>query len=678
MREWLIKARQKETYEDCRKAVLYGISEEVTAFFENDAPGKFGFEKREGQLDMAYDILDALIQKRHIAVEAGVGIGKSFAYLLPLILYSAFMEKPVVAATSTIALQEQLQADVRRLQRFLGVRQDVILAKGQTHYVCLERAEKYLTNPHADMGLELRDSLMRGCEDRASFPFPIPQDVWRQINIQRYGKHDCENCKSPCQYSHIRQRLKSTRGIILCNQDLLTAHLLKRKRRQDGLLSPLVDVMVVDEAHNLEAKVRSALTERLSYNALSRTMDALPKELREEDCPEIRQFISNTRQAAFDFFQCLYQQIREQMSGAESDPDLERFFFRADAASLDLLHNLAKNMNQLSERVEALPASARAACSPWAAESLDETARTLNGLLGNLERKLIWIERAKEGAELLCCPRNIPLATRELYFRGHTRTILTSATLTNLAEGSLEDQYGYFIRSTGFPSGTDGFLAEPKPSPFPYNKHAMLYYCDDLPHPTTNHDEFIRKGVRRLVEILNISHGKALVLFTSRRDLEEVYALLREKKPPYTILKQQSGPSQDKVRQRFEDDTDSVLLGAGAWWEGISIEGKSLSNLVIFRLPFPVPDPIIDSKASVVPDPLMEVQVPEMMIRLKQGVGRLIRSFTDTGIVSIIDPRLRDDPPTRYRDAVWAALPVQNRTNSIRELRRFYKSLQNQ
>ena len=206
----------------------------------------------------------------------------------------------------------------------------------------------------------------------------------------------------------------------------------------------------------------------------------------------------------------------------------------------------------------------------------------------------------------------------------------------------------------------------------------MLYYCDDLPHPTTNHDEFIRKGVRRLVEILNISHGKALVLFTSRRDLEEVYALLREKKPPYTILKQQSGPSQDKVRQRFEDDTDSVLLGAGAWWEGISIEGKSLSNLVIFRLPFPVPDPIIDSKASVVPDPLMEVQVPEMMIRLKQGVGRLIRSFTDTGIVSIIDPRLRDDPPTRYRDAVWAALSVQNRTNSIRELRRFYKSLQNQ
>ena len=118
MRDWLRAASQNETYEQYRKAALYGISEEATRFFEDDAPGKLGFEKRDGQLDMAYDILDALIQKRHIAVEAGVGIGKSFAYLLPLILYSERMEKPVAAATSTIALQEQLLGDVERLQKW--------------------------------------------------------------------------------------------------------------------------------------------------------------------------------------------------------------------------------------------------------------------------------------------------------------------------------------------------------------------------------------------------------------------------------------------------------------------------------------------------------------------------------------------------------------------------------
>lgn len=218
-------------------------------------------------------------------------------------------------------------------------------------------------------------------------------------------------------------------------------------------------------------------------------------------------------------------------------------------------------------------------------------------------------------------------------------------------------------------------MSEPKPSPFPYDEHAMLYYCDDLPHPTQERSAFIQAGVERLVEILDISHGKALVLFTAKTDLEEVYEALQSRDLPYQVLKQQPGPSQDQVLKEFRDDVDSVLLGTGAYWEGIDIKGKSLSNLVIFRLPFPVPDPIIEDKVSMVKDGLMEVRVPEMIIKLKQGIGRLIRSASDTGIVSIIDPRLRDDPPARYRDIVWSSLPIQNRTTSLEVLRAFYASL---
>lgn len=157
--------------------------------------------------------------------------------------------------------------------------------------------------------------------------------------------------------------------------------------------------------------------------------------------------------------------------------------------------------------------------------------------------------------------------------------------------------------------------------------------------------------------------------------MEEVYAALQGQRLPYKILMQQAGSSQESVLQEFEEDTDSVLLGTGAYWEGISIEGKSLSNLVIFRLPFPVPDPIITYKASVSDNALMKVMVPEMVTKLKQGVGRLIRNFTDTGIISIIDPRLKDSNPKQYRDVVWNALPVSNRTNDINELREFYNSL---
>lgn len=203
----------------------------------------------------------------------------------------------------------------------------------------------------------------------------------------------------------------------------------------------------------------------------------------------------------------------------------------------------------------------------------------------------------------------------------------------------------------------------------------MIYCCNDLPHPTRNHEDFIKQGTERLVDILTMSYGKALILFTAKTDMEEVYNTLRSKGLPYKILVQQAGSSQESVLQEFEEDTDAVLLGTGAYWEGISIEGKSLSNLIIFRLPFPVPDPIIEYKTSVSDDPLMKVLVPEMVMKLKQGVGRLIRNFTDTGIISIIDPRLANTSSNPYRSIVWKALPIHNRTDNIQKPRAFYENL---
>ena len=129
------------------------------------------------------------------------------------------------------------------------------------------------------------------------------------------------------------------------------------------------------------------------------------------------------------------------------------------------------------------------------------------------------------------------------------------------------------------------------------------------------------------------------------------------------------------MMKEFRSNVNSVLLGTGAYWEGISIEGKSLSNLIVFRLPFPVPDPIIDYKTSIADDPVMDVLVPEMITKLKQGIGRLIRNYTDTGIVSIIDPRLSKERSTPYREITFDSLPIKNITNSLSELTKFYHHL---
>ena len=382
------------------------------------------------------------------------------------------------------------------------------------------------------------------------------------------------------------------------------------------------------------------------------------------------------QKAVYSFFDCLKVQMQQQINTAQQDMRYaERFFFDGSEESLALLEAMIEAVKSVALSIQVYSSFEYNNRSTAASDELDELSETLAEMIAEVDDYLLWIERKGSQSELVYCPKNTREITNRLYFSGTARTILTSATLTNATEGSLEEQYAYFISNTGFPTDEHGCLSEPKPSPYPYDEHSMIYYCDDLPHPTKEHEAFIEQGVQRLLEVLDISGGKALVLFTAKTDMEEVYSILSQKELPYKVLMQQPGSSQDQVLNEFKEDTNSVLLGTGAYWEGISIEGKSLSNVVIFRLPFPVPDPIIEYKASIAKDPLMDVRVPEMVIKLKQGIGRLIRNFTDTGIVCIIDRRLRDAPAERYHDIAWASLPIKNRTKDLGELRRFYESL---
>lgn len=658
-----------------RKADLNEIGEKVTSFFWDIAPAN-GFEWREGQQDMSFEILDALKRDQHFAVEAGVGIGKSFGYLVPVLLYSKKMRKPVIVATSTIALQEQLWKDVHDVMPFLNTNPEIILAKGQTHYLCHKRADEYLSKKDSVIPEELSDGIERGFQERKQFPLSLPQNIWDKVNVQRFSMRNCGSCEKKCLYYAIRSQLRYTDGIILCNQDFLTAHLLQIRRGQDGLINREADLIVVDEAHNLDDKVRSATTERVNQGMLLGLIKSATNEIKAADRQNVYAETNKAQKSIQAFFDCLRVQMQEQIRDAQQDMRYaERFFFDGSKEPIALLKSMIDDIKSVALSIQVYTSLDYNNRSTAASDDLDAVGENLEEMIDYLEDYLLWIERKGGNAELVYCPKNTKRITYRLYFSGNEKTILTSATLTNATEGRLEDQYSYFISNTGFPTDERGCLSEPKPSPYPYDEHSMIYYCSDLPHPTKEHEAFIEQGVQRLLEVLDISQGKALVLFTAKTDMEEVYSILRQKDLPYKILMQQGGSSQDKVLKEFKENTNSVLLGTGAYWEGISIEGKSLSNVVIFRLPFPVPDPIIEYKASIAKDALMEVRVPEMVIKLKQGIGRLIRNFTDTGIVCIIDRRLRDEPAEKYHDIAWASLPIKNRTNNLDELRRFYESL---
>ena len=658
-----------------KKTDLQAIGEKVTSFFWDVAP-EHGFEMREGQQDMSFEIVDALIHDQHFAVEAGVGIGKSFGYLVPVLLYNKKMKKPVIVATSTIALQEQLWDDVHDVMPLLNTDPEVILAKGQTHYLCHKRANEYLSMDGAVIPKELADGIEEGFQERKQFPPFLPQNIWDKVNIQRFSMRNCGSCEKKCLYYAIRSQLRYTDGIVLCNQDFLTAHLRQIRRGQDGLINRDADLIVVDEAHNLDDKVRSATTERINQGKILELIKSATNEVKPSDRQNVYAEANEAQRAIRTFFDCLKAQVQQQINNAQQDMRYaDRFFFDDSAESIDLLRSMVDATKNAALSIQIYASFEYHGRSTAASDDLDELTENLTEMIEELDDYLLWIERKGSQAELVYCPKNTREITKRLYFSGKARTILTSATLTNTTEGSLEDQYAYFISNTGFPTDEHGCLSEPKPSPYPYDEHSMIYYCDDLPHPTKEHEAFIEQGVQRLLEVLDISGGKALVLFTAKSDMEDVYSILSQKELPYKVLMQQSGSSQDQVLKEFRENTNSVLLGTGAYWEGISIEGKSLSNVVIFRLPFPVPDPIINYKASIADDALMDVNVPEMVIKLKQGIGRLIRNFTDTGIVCIIDRRLRDEPAERYHDIAWSSLPIKNRTKSLDELRRFYEGL---
>ena len=658
-----------------KKTDLQAIGEKVTSFFWDVAP-EHGFEMREGQQDMSFEIVDALIHDQHFAVEAGVGIGESFGYLVPVLLYNKKMKKPVIVATSTIALQEQLWDDVHDVMPLLNTDPEVILAKGQTHYLCHKRANEYLSMDGAVIPKELADGIEEGFQERKQFPPFLPQNIWDKVNIQRFSMRNCGPCEKKCLYYAIRSQLRYTDGIVLCNQDFLTAHLRQIRRGQDGLINRDADLIVVDEAHNLDDKVRSATTERINQGKILGLIKSATNEVKPSDRQNVYAEANEAQRAIRTFFDCLKAQVQQQINNAQQDMRYaDRFFFDDSAESIDLLRSMVDATKNAALSIQIYASFEYHGRSTAASDDLDELTENLTEMIEELDDYLLWIERKGSQAELVYCPKNTREITKRLYFSGKARTILTSATLTNTTEGSLEDQYAYFISNTGFPTDEHGCLSEPKPSPYPYDEHSMIYYCDDLPHPTKEHEAFIEQGVQRLLEVLDISGGKALVLFTAKSDMEDVYSILSQKELPYKVLMQQSGSSQDQVLKEFRENTNSVLLGTGAYWEGISIEGKSLSNVVIFRLPFPVPDPIINYKASIADDALMDVNVPEMVIKLKQGIGRLIRNFTDTGIVCIIDRRLRDEPAERYHDIAWSSLPIKNRTKSLDELRRFYEGL---
>ena len=656
------KNQSESDYHRLDKASLEKLYEKINDYFENYEI--YGLQLRDGQINMALSVFDAIESSDDLVIEAGVGIGKSYAYLIPLLYYFSLTNKSFIISTSTIALQEQLEKDIKKLSEQLDIKLDLVVAKGMNNFICLNRLESFLNKSHKIKTFNYEK------QDRKDYP-DIKDEDWRKINVEHCLYSKCKNFNN-CEFYKRRLLMKNINGVIICNHDLLIEDLTRGSGLYGRQLFKNVDFIVVDEAHNLESKVRSSKTKEIKINSIKEPIKNAIRILEQNKNYEYNydKIIAIIEKLSNYINKNVLDKIKELKDNNIEIEDCNGLEFKFDENVIKLSNKVAAILNELNNSVQLY--------SNKDTEDLEEQLYDYSSMfqilsLGDKGNYLFWIERKNKNNIIYYAPKNIDEICYNLFFvkdylaekilKTKKKTfIFTSATLSTGKE-----DFSYFLQNIGANKVEKGLTVENSyDSPYDYDNNALLYSCSDIANPKDK-NKYLEQLVEKIKELILLTHGKALVLFTSKSDMKYVYQKIGKKINDINIYVQNDGSSQDLVKNKFKKDINSVLFSTGIFWEGIDIKGKSLSNLIIARLPFPVVDPIMEYKKSLYGNKGFEkVYIPEMLIKLKQGVGRLIRSENDTGIVCILDSRL-----SKYEKVVQNTLPIKNIVKNIDDLKQF-------
>ena len=634
-------------------------------FFSENSPlkqaqahGGRPYERRIQQEQMAFAVSEALQNNRNLCVEAPTGVGKSFAYLVPAIYHALAMHKPVLITTETINLQEQLvEKDLPLLRKLLGIPFSFVLAKGRSNYLCKrrltlasgERRNEILPFAGQQQELSRIADWSRTVQDgsRSSIPFRVDPALWNCICCETAS---CQSAKCPyygnCFYWKLRHQWDKA-DLIVTNHALFFTD-LKIRELEHQQTCPLPDycAVVFDEAHTLEDNAAGHLGLHITSSSVQFFLNRLfnPSSGRGllmkpgEESMAIRGQISRLRTSVSTFFSQFENDliktpdhcVRIRKSGYYGDnitsqiSDLER-----------VLQEYAGNQSDESFKTELN--SAMEYCRAYA-EDIGHFIKMA------FEHHVYWFEghpytRSASGTawhvELASAPLNVGALLRTILFQSDIPVILTSATLA--VRGSLD----YFAHRTGFCRG-EGLILD---SPYDYQKQVKLYLARSMPEPSE--ESYTAAAAEQIRHFVDMTHGRAFVLFTSYGMLNSCAQRLEQHffRQGYNLLVHGESMSRSVMLDQFKKKEASVIFGATSFWTGVDVPGDALSNVIIAKLPFSVPNhPLIEARCERIRsnggEPFTDYSIPEAVLKFRQGIGRLIRSKTDQGIIVVLDPRI--------------------------------------
>ena len=611
-----------------------------------------GFESREQQIEMAKAVKQAFDKGRHLAVEAGTGVGKSFAYLVSAIDQVARKKGKVVISTYTITLQEQLiNKDIPFLAEILGVDFTARLAKGRSNYLCLRRLEyamrgqrKLFSGSSAELALIYDFSKRSEDGSISDLPHLPPGNVWEAVRSE-HGNCRGRKCSHfrECFYYRARRELE-TADIIVTNHALLFSDLVLKS--QSAKLLPEYRYVVVDEAHNTEHVAEG----HFGINITNFQVDYLLRRLYDRRRKGLLAFTGGD-EAIGQVVKCgeaakiFFTQVQAWLSNSQHETN-----GRCQADFVD--DNITQPIKQLRTSLAKLAKQTEDADQKCEFESYIDRLKSLemdvkNFLSQDTDGNIHWVEVSQSGRRrisLRSAPIDVGPEVKRHLFDKFESVITTSATLSC---GSRDDEKGkggfeFFAGRVGL----EDFDSLKLGSPFDYQRQVTMYIEADLPAP--NSEKFVPQATEAIKKYLLQTAGRAFVLFTSYSMLKQISEELADwlDENQMEPLCQGQGIDRSVLLERFKEDGGrSVLFGTESFWQGIDVPGIALSNVIIVRLPFAVPNhPLISGRIEKMrsdgKNPFTEFQLPTAIIKFKQGFGRLIRSKTDTGIVVVLDNRI--------------------------------------